>query len=109
MYVCPITAEVNVNMYDVHAVCAPQQTSFEMTFVAKGYSNATAALPAPAEGGDLSSAEAGSTESSGPVGEPDMSIVTKVKGPEPGEFCVQREVALASLSTCASTYYCPSS
>lgn len=82
-----------------------------MICVAKGYSNSKPASPAPVEGGNLSEVEAATAEPLAPAGEPDMTIVTKVTGPEPGGTCCNSEVkmlftmkvALASLPTCANS------
>lgn len=68
------------------------QASFEMTFVAKGFSRPEEA--AATDGGDGDGLEAGSG-SAIPSGEPDVQVVTKVKGPEPGQLC--REWSYASF------------
>lgn len=75
------------------------QASFEMTFVAKGYSNAEAASPAVG-GGDPAAVESAMATPEVPAGEPDMTVVTRVKGPEPGEeidICCR---ACPTLSSC---------
>ncbi|CAN0032255.1 unnamed protein product, partial [Discosporangium mesarthrocarpum] len=51
-----------------------EQTSFEMLFLAKGYS--------PEAGPSTTDAESGATAQ--PPGIPDVTVVTKVQGPEPG-------------------------
>ncbi|CAM9883178.1 unnamed protein product [Scytosiphon promiscuus] len=63
-----------------------KEASFQMTFVAKGYSSppstAEAATAASATAPEASPVDAEAAEA--PVGEPDLTIVTRVKGPEPG-------------------------
>lgn len=71
--------------------CVPQ-TSFEMTFVAKGYSRYWAFRPPVEgaaeegeEGGDPDAAESARALPPVPEGGPDVTVVTVVKGPEPGD------------------------
>lgn len=57
-----------------------------MTFVAKGYSSPPTtddAAPAPVDASEVESATPTATAPV-PAGEPDVTIVTRVKGPEPG-------------------------
>ncbi|CAM9907414.1 unnamed protein product, partial [Hapterophycus canaliculatus] len=63
-----------------------KETSFEITFVAKGYSSPVGTAEATAAGAPEASpvdTEAGEATEA-PMGEPDVTIVTRVKGPEPG-------------------------
>eukprot|EP00752_Nemacystus_decipiens_P018474 g16564.t1 len=59
-----------------------KETSVEFTFIAKGYSSppAAAEAPAPADSGELETA----TAAAAPPGEPDMTVVTRIRSPEPG-------------------------
>lgn len=90
------------------AVCIAPQTSFEMTFVAKGYSKYWASKPAVqgavegVEEGDPDAVESATVTPPVPEGGPDVTVVTVVKGPEPGELllCASllRANAMDSLS-----------
>ncbi|CAM9875916.1 unnamed protein product [Ectocarpus sp. 6 AP-2014] len=66
------------------------EASYAMTFLAKGYSTPpTAAEPpaTPAAGADLGEVEAAAAAAAAPAPpavEPDVTVVTRVKGPEPG-------------------------
>lgn len=80
-----------------------RQTSFEMTFLAKGYSTPpTAAEPpaTPAAGADPGEVEAAAAAAAAvaapapPAIEPDVTVVTRVKGPEPGEEYLLRVYCL---------------
>ena len=57
--------------------------------MAKGYSKYWASRPAvegAVEGGDPDAAESATAAPAVPEGGPDVSVVTVVKGPEPGEL-----------------------
>lgn len=64
-------------------VCIARQTSFEVVFVAKGFSSGRENSSSDADA-DPAAIESATAAPSSPIGEPDMTIVTRVKGPEPG-------------------------
>lgn len=77
--------------------CVVPQASFEMTFVAKGYSRYWASRPpveAEVEGdqdGDPDAVESATAVAKAPPvpeGGPDVTVVTVVKGPEPGKLLI---------------------
>lgn len=73
------------------------QASFEMTFVAKGYSTTPDehnSAPGGTADGDVDTIDALESAAASPVNilsEPDVTIITRVRGPEPGKsrqfFC----------------------
>lgn len=95
--------------------CVVPQASFEMTFVAKGYSRYWAFRP-PVEGGveggqdgvpDQDAAESATAVAQAPPvpeGGPDVTVVTVVKGPEPGKRLLD---ALISFEDFVFRYHSP--
>lgn len=65
-----------------------------MTFVANGYASITNAAPASSNG-EVDAAAIDATNAgaaTAPAGDPDLTIVTRVHGPEPGTFPTIRTI-----------------